>query len=180
MKYYKFIELPGWQTTAQTLLDYFENQTDIIKNKIFWNVLTVDNHKIVFDKVEQLLSPYNLKVKRAILLVIFNDSIPIHQDNNYSPVARINIPLLNCENSFTNFYTSSDHPETNNDFLPDTGTPYIAHRPEKCILEDQIEVTTPVVMNVQSVHNVVTNNPIRPRIMLSIQTTPDAGILLEE
>ena len=126
------------------------------------------------------MSPFNLKVKRAILLVIFDDSITIHQDNNYSPVARINIPLLNCENTFTNFYTSSEDPETNNDFLPDTGTPYIAYRTESCTLVDQIEVTTPVVMNVQSIHNVVTKNINRPRIMLSIQTTPDAEILLKE
>lgn len=175
---YKFIDIPGWQDVASTVLNYAQSNTDLLEKKIFWNLLDPEKDQVLFDSVSKLLMPYNLSIRRMMLLIVDQESIPVHQDNNNSPVARINIPIKNCQGSFTNFYKSSKWEPTPTHL--DNGFPYILHNEENCVLEDQIEVSSPVVMNVQAIHNVTTKNINRPRIMLSIQTDPDAVILLKE
>lgn len=175
---YKFINLPGWENVVQLTLDHVKNNTDLLERKIFWNLLNTDRDQVIFDAVEKLISPHNLTIVRVMLLLVDKDWIPVHQDNNKSPVARINIPILNCAGSYTNFYTSPNWDPIETKL--DNGFPYIVHKDENCVLKERIESVTPVVLNVQSIHNVTTNNPNRPRLMLSIQTDPDAVILLKE
>ena len=175
---YKFIDLPGWENVVQLTLDHITNNTDLLEKKIFWNLLNTERDQVLFDAVSKLLEPHNLSIARMMLLLVDKDWIPVHQDNNKSPVARVNIPILNCKNSYTNFYTSPNWQPIETHL--DNGFPYVVHKEENCVFEERIESITPVVLNVQSIHNVTTENLSRPRLMLSIQTDPDAVILLKE
>lgn len=176
MKYYKFINLPGWQDVSKLALEHIETRTDFLDQKLFWNELTTQKDSIVTSAIDKMLSNIGLKLNRAMILIIDQPMTPIHQDNYHD--GRINIPLKNCQGSRTNFYHTTRW-EPINSVLPNGGS-YTVHLEENCIFDESVELNSPMILNVQSVHSVITNPALGPRITLSIRTNPDAIILFEE
>ena len=78
-----------------------------------------------------------------------------------------NIPILNCKNTFVNFYSSSSKPILVTNYPLNTVT-YYRVEPSHCELTDTFEMITPHVINVKKEHN-VTNNNLAPRITLLVR-----------
>ena len=98
----------------------------------------------------------------------------IHKDTTY-PLARINIPLLNCNNSYTEFY---ENVITTDWINPDTGiiSYRVANNDYK--LADRVELTQATVLRVSEAHKVHIDEAVVPRIALTLGFYPNPIFLL--
>lgn len=181
MKYYKYIDLPGWELVAQQCLDYVENKTNILDTNNFWNDLNPVRDQKLFDLIGQLVDSAGVSVEGIAVLVADARGTPIHQDspkNSSHPKARINIPLKNCEDSDTHFYQAINWNPV--ELIHNNGIKYIYHTAENCQLVDTVSVTRPTIIRVDELHQVIIHNTNLPRISLTCLVTPDPINLLEE
>jgi len=94
-------------------------------------------------------------------------------------MCRINIPVLNCEGSITEFYTGGKYvPHTANNngefsFL-------IIEDFSSAIKVAEVEILKPTVLRIQEPHRVVPNLNILPRITLSLVMNKDPVFLLDQ
>jgi hypothetical protein len=123
------------------------------------------------------LQKYDLTVRMAALYVMYHPShTKIHIDK-YPSQARINIPLLNCTNTYTNFYESNDGmtPWTN----PKSGITSYSPVGE-CKLVDRVELKQATIIRTKVFHavNLPKDNPV-PRITLTLGLDKDPVFMLE-
>jgi hypothetical protein len=102
------------------------------------------------------------------------DSV-VHKDYTDS-IGRINIPLLNCNGTYTMFY---ENVKSKRLILP-TGAPFYMTTNKDYIEADRVEINEPTIIKVCDAHNVIMNEHSAPRITLTLACTPDAGLLLED
>ena len=76
----------------------------------------------------------------------------------------LNIPILNCKNSYVNFYTSTVEPVP----AATTTNRYYSFKQENCSLVDRIHVDEPYILNIKEPHNVDSANNNK-RIMLLVR-----------
>lgn len=178
MKYYKYIDLPGWEEVASSVLDYVETQTNFLETNYFWNYFDPIQDQEPLALLSTLFASIGFDLKKVAVLVVTQDIVPIHQDTVTYPFGRINIPLKNCQGTKTVFYQATKwDPQV---LAMANGVEYIYHKEENCLAVDSVEIIKPTALRVQELHNVITTNCIKPRITLTCFTEPDAKILLEE
>jgi hypothetical protein len=103
----------------------------------------------------------------AVVVIPPGKELPIHHDTG-SPVYSLNIPLENCEGTYTKFYTSTQEPEL---------IPGIMYRydPDCCTEVDRVYMDRPHVINVQQPHSA--HNPTdRTRILIAVRLLPTFDI----
>jgi hypothetical protein len=101
----------------------------------------------------------------------------MHADGT-TDIARINLPLLNCDNTFTHFYSGYELKKWTN---PDTGIySYSIINQDEVKLAATVEMKKATVVRIIEPHNVELppNNPV-PRITLSLRFDRDLGFLLD-
>lgn len=111
--------------------------------------------------------------KTVLIQVQKHTSLPIHtdfrpHDNNQ---LAINIPLLNCEDSYTKFYKTTKE----NDLVEysSSGSPLIRYHPDDCVQIDEFRLSNPVVFRTDIPHSVVNLSPnTRLAISLRFETDP--------
>lgn len=180
MEYHKQIDLPGWELVCKQVLEYTEKNTNFIKKDVFWNEMNPPEHTEIFNVVKDLFKSQNLNLVRMALLVIPLDFILPHQDNPSEtcswPFVRINLPILNCENTKTVFYTATKwEPVT-----VTQPTVYAYHKIENLKIADSVEVIRPTALRTQEIHNVISFNKNKPRVTLTCYFDPDPVHLLED
>ena len=90
-------------------------------------------------------------------------------------MARINLPLLNCENTYTRFYKNvitgvSKNPQSGIVSYPVINTDYE--------LADKVELTQATILKVSEAHDVQLNDTPVPRIALTLGFSPNPVFLL--
>ena len=95
-----------------------------------------------------------------------NSEFPVHIDSGISKAA-LNIPLLNCEGTYTHWY-SSDHELV--EHAHHGNGKYLGINKEFCQLLDTVEMSSPHIIDIGTLHNVVNPNNTW-RILLSIRLT---------
>lgn len=180
MKYQKKIDLPGWESVCRQVLSYAQQHTDFIDKGAFWNEMNPPEHTEIFNVVKDLFDSSNLNLVRMALLVMNQDFILPHQDSPAEtctwPVVRINLPILNCDDTKTVFYTA-------NKWEPVTitePTVYSYHKLENLKIADSVEITKPTALRTQEIHNVISFNKNKPRITLTCYFDPDPIYLLKD
>ena len=111
-------------------------------------------------------------------ITLGNRSGMLHSDGgtgNYS----FNLPILNCANTFVNFYTTNIKPiasEYKRIYIPvpgdvnsksEIGT-FNKYNIEDCTLVESLEMVTPHIINIRQIHKVVNPTDL-PRISLLIR-----------
>ena len=183
MKYFKHIELDGWRGPAIKIHKYVRDNTHIIKDGAFWNIISRDQHPYCYEQLDPVFARAGFNLLRISFLVLWGDESTIHQDRDVFPgfperIARINIPVLNCEHSETRFYsTINNNPIVKT--LPN-GITYTHHEAEDVRVEAAVTVSKPTVIRVRELHSVVNHAKIYPRITLTCAVDPDPVYLLEE
>ena len=181
MLYHKRIELDGWQTAADQVYKFVKTNTNILRGSAFWTILHRDKHKPCYDALDPVFNAVGFNLLRISFLMVSQPEIDIHEDKDFIPGysdrnARINIPIANCEQSETRFYSSVNwKPITKT--LPN-GIKYTYHDINDCKLESSVSVTEPTILRVRELHNVVTLGSY-PRIALTCAVDPDPIYLLE-
>jgi hypothetical protein len=101
----------------------------------------------------------------------------IHTDvrTGYGGVLAINIPLMNCENSLTELWTSSLE---NKQVLTENDLPYNIFEKEHCTKIDQFILDRPVIFKTDVPHS-VKNNSMMVRRAISLRFKDDPWHLID-
>lgn len=175
-----FRELPeviGWQSVTSQILHHVQSKYPEIYNRqteLSYNWLPNEIFKEYETALNALFNHYSIKCVAAAMYITYNKKQgDIHCDNtDYD--ARINLPVLNCQGSFTEFYTVSKS-------IYYTNTKYTIKIPDKeseNTLIEKLELKMPTVMRVNEFHAVNTGNNV-PRISLTLSFDRDPIFLLE-
>ena len=178
-RFFKHIDLPGWEQVADAVLKWTAEQTDFLSNKKYRGWTSIDTRRIVKEvpELEQLFKSAGFN--------ILNVSYFLRNDYTFSPphthvnddLARINIPILNCKGTATRFYKSLN---SNNLIHNQQGMPLNQLSSVNNATEiASCEINVPTVLSVDTLHTVIVppGSPL-PRIMLSVRVDPDPVYLL--
>jgi hypothetical protein len=182
MQYYKKIEIDYFDEIVADTLKYLKEHKPNIYNKTIeatYYVLDLDEFKKYCPKLDLGFVRYDLICNFAVAFVMNKTSdVKVHIDRYTLGKARINLPIINTNNTFTRFYTGGNftpytNPLTNitsmqiNDF-------------DNLILVDKVEIDKATVMLVNQPHDILKVNTARPRITLTLGFDRDPAFLLED
>jgi hypothetical protein len=179
MIYFKEIDIDNLETIQKKCLDYVKTKEEIYKRlkPIGWYLFNLEELKVSCPELQESFSKINLDIIYAGVIVIMEQKdMSVHCDNSPQDV-RINIPLLNCANTFTKFYSNI---KTEIAINPITG--YILNKVynlDEIIYEDEFELRKATVLRVNEGHTVTLpkSNPV-PRISLTLGFKQDLIYLL--
>ena len=120
------------------------------------------NEFLNIPELVDLFDLYNLKINETVFgfgAMVHNSVLPIHVDwgrHDYS----MNIPLINCDGTFTSFYKAEGEPKLRPAFsyAGVNYTPHYSYSNMKVNVIDKFESNIPCVMHIQTPHNVA--NPL--------------------
>jgi hypothetical protein len=176
MKYYKTLDIENIDIIIQKCLSYARSHTAYNRKNGTWNTISVSELTTVCPELAIGLQKHGFTIHMAALFVMYSPShASIHLDNYYAQ-ARINIPLLNCENTYTNFYECIGGCKkyvnaANVTTYEPTGD---------CKLVDRVELKQATIIRTRVFHSVdlPINNPV-PRITLTLGLDKDPVFMLE-
>jgi hypothetical protein len=170
MKYYTPIPLANLKTIQEKVFSVFPKEK--LNTKVDSLFYIKDNIN-VFLNIPELRSaldslgwtPYVFSF--AFFIVQPTSGTTVHIDSG-EIVHSFNIPILNCDNTYVNFYSTSSRPIVQSYIEYDKKINYLKYNPSHCELVDKLEMTIPHVIKVKEVHN-ITNLNTGPRITLLIR-----------
>jgi hypothetical protein len=119
--------------------------------------------KLACPELDEQLQNYGLDVIESWLFQTFpasewqdNGTIHIDLDRHENPNIVLNWPIFNCLNTYMNFWQVNDQVSGNMAFTPIFQKDYRTFKKEECNLIDQLELTSPHLINVAIPHNVST------------------------
>jgi len=125
--------------------------------------------------VPELAQSLNLMGITLLKVAAYTVRVPYHgsphRDQKCYDI-RLNIPILNCEGSWTKFWKMKDgisEPEITT--LPN-GIPYQPYKLHELKLVDQIQITRPTMMRPTEIHSISVNPARLPRITLTLEIDP--------
>lgn len=179
MKYWKRIKLNNLEVIQAKTLDYMKNnRNNFAPNTPFQPI----DFKEFTEAVPEFMTAFNehgLTPTSVATYIMFSNTDGAAHRDYLTDRARINIPILNCENSWTNFYRL-DNPDVKPKVsINARGQPYQSYDPTDIILEDRVQITEPTIIRPLEIHNIEMDEAKVPRITLTVCTSPMPEFLLE-
>lgn len=182
MQYFKEIDVENFDTIVTKTLNYVYEKTDLTTNipSVEWHEIPLQDFLDNVPELKTSFEKFNLVPNLIGLVIIYQpNQNKIHRDS-YWHSARINFPILNCERTFTEFYSGVKFEKTF--VIPYNGlsTFKIINSEQDFVFEDRVELKKATVMRVHEAHKVVMpdSNPL-PRISLSVGFNIDPVFLLD-
>lgn len=185
MKYYKYLELPNWKNvTKKVLTYYFDHREEYIRTQTIPDFKVADTTDILekIPEINEMLSHLSTSAEEIWFFEMKQYTTPegmIHMDNSPHE-SRLLLPLLNCDNTETRYYKSSE-PLINmgNPGDPNCVVPKIPV-PGTCTQVDGMYVGRgPVLMRPNELHSVaVPEDQIFPRITMLLMIKDDLTHML--
>lgn len=175
MKYYKYIDL-DFANVAEKIKILITNNPNIIKS--FWTTMNSQLILYAFPEIQKMFDPLKINVRTVSLVSVttFSNTSGIHRDYSDRDV-RINIPIINCEGSKTNFYKSEYAPTKL--FLPNN-VPYYQIDYDKCTIVDSFCLNKPAAIRVTELHQVVANPFHLPRISCTVDFKENIDYIIND
>lgn len=176
MKYYVPVPIENLKTIQEKVFELFPKREFFKKVSLFYipdnlNLfLNIPELKAELDKLNW--TPYVFGIGFYIIAPTVGSAI--HVDSNTFTYS-FNIPILNCEDTYVNFYKTDREPKKEVYTMYDTHVNYNKFDPEDCQLVDKLEMLEPHVINVQELHNIVNKNT-GSRITLLIRLRKDLDL----
>jgi hypothetical protein len=181
MVYYKLIDIEHYDSIIEKCSSYIKSIKLIYYRKLpktTWYKLNLNGLKQACPELESAFLKYNLNIVMAAAYVMYQtDHSMIHADGWWA-TARINLPLFNCKNTYTNFYKSDK--ELIKWVSPTGLAAYVPDRNSLTTLVDKVEMTQATVLRTKELHTIyiVEGNPV-PRITLTLGFDKDPVYLLD-
>lgn len=178
MKMYKELEeIQDWQPLIDKIHQFLKLNPDIYNREKNISLIPIPDYffRQIKTDIDSLFKVYDLKCVRSFLYVMTsNNDGDLHNDNS-GTAYRINFPVLNCQNTFTEFYTVSK-------WNLYTNTKYTIKLPaDDALIQlvDRVEITKPTVISVNEFHRIVMDENNSPRITLSLMFDKNLKFLID-
>lgn len=184
MKYWKKIKLSNLDIIQKKAHDFFQSEKEKLGDnhmalKTMVPVFLFDhaNFRQMCPEIDQAFSELGFNIKFIIAYIMFSDyEGAIHIDSG-SDRARVNIPILNCNDSKTGFY---DNVKLNQEIFPNGAVFYSVSNLDYTLV-DEVTVDEPTVLRISKPHGIKLGASQEvPRITLSVGLDPDPVILLDQ
>ena len=176
-RYYQKIEIDHLDTIRTKCLEYVKSHRDIYYQEPIGSYRNLNFNELT-ECCPELLTAfdrYNIKCTYAAAFVLYkNNGVFVHIDAG-NDQARINVPLENCKNTFTNFYQGGTPLEYVN---PETGT--TATRLVGATLVDKVEIDQATVIRIKAPHSITMDEEHAPRVTLTMGFDRDPVFMLED
>lgn len=176
MIYYKQIDIDSFDIIQTKTLEFINSRG---QPKIGFSVLPMKEYTEYCPEILTAFSRYNIKpVSCALYTTTEQEQSRVHVDYilDNMPQCRINIPILNCEGSRTEFYTGGEYDV----YTQPNGIPYLEIKKDSVATKvDEVEITVPTIIRVQKPHRVNSNLVRVPRICMTVRCDVDPVFLLE-
>lgn len=174
-RYFKYLDL-DWQTSSKKLAKMSEE----LSKKSFSirsNWLDVDTKTILQQTPElvEMVKPLNATIRWVAFFVSQGNPGIVHIDGDSYSKCRINIPVLNCDDTETQFFKTSS--KFTRITLPNNAVYYRIDR-EMCKYVEHFKLTQPVLFRNTEPHMVVCNHD-KIRISCTISLNEDLEYLLQ-
>ena len=174
-KYYHYVDLPNWQQVSADILAWITNNTDYTTNKAIRGYVSPDKDRIFAElpQIQTMFDSINSKVYNMAFIFRNNH---IYTEPHYDGVkcsARINLPILNCENTHTIFYELKEGAvmQSIHDIR---GNRQLNVKFADCYKVDQVELNKPLVLCINELHGIfVPAENALPRISVTFYVDPD-------
>jgi len=179
--YWKLINLPNFAQIQNKTQNFIQSNTQLLNRKYFdGNVYQIQYSKQILEEVPELIQDFltlNLEITACALFIAWpglDTHIPHIDHLTPGNRARINLPIFNCANTYTAFYTNYTAEErrlSNGEYYNViTNTDYIE--------TTRIELTQPTLLRISEPHAILVNQTeYHPRITLTVKCNPDAVTL---
>lgn len=179
MRYFREIDLPDVDTIIAKSLAYIKTLDGVATGKYgTWNSFDPQGLLTACPELVTSFEYYGLRCTYAATFVTTGPTVTPrklipHIDNAKFSSARINLPLLNCKNTRTEFFSNAVSVLTDEGWRMVTNTDYV--------LEAYMELSKATVVRVHEPHRVVVpaGNPV-PRVALTLDFDKDPVFLLED
>ena len=174
MKYFNYLDI-DFQPAAAKLKDYLIKKDLIADIKSAWRKLDKAEVLAEVPEIDEMFKPLGLEIDLIAIFVTYVKTGAIHIDDDVHS-CRINFPIMNCENTVTNFYKVKSTPE-----VASQVNGYKLHQfpISGCDLVSQMKLTKAAVMRVLEPHQVITKHNNHPRVSCTIAFKQDISYLLE-
>jgi len=173
----KINNIQGWESIAQFIRGELEkNYSDIYyrRTNLSFNKLPIQLYIPLQKMIDSLFISYNLHLSMAAVYVTYTDSQGALHSDNAPTEYRINIPILNCEGSSTDYYHVAE-------FEYYTNSKYKIKIPKSesnIVLLDSFTLDGPTIVSVNNFHRVRVTDKV-PRISLTLDFKEDLSFLLQ-
>jgi|LauGreDrversion4_2_1035121.scaffolds.fasta_scaffold00348_38 hypothetical protein len=176
MKYFKHVNVDSEseKVVSKKLLDYVNSNG--YSDKGFWT--NVNTHDVLnkVPELAELYKPIGINIKRIAFVTAKEKVGTIHIDDpKTAPAIRINIPVLNCEQTSTNFYVSGK--PANETRLP-SGIYYYKWDEKDCTLVASTCISRSTLIRTNELHQVCIHTDNMPRITCTIEFYEDLEHLM--
>jgi len=177
MKYWKRIKIDYEEEIRKKSLELITKHSNILDRSQFkGSFINMPPEFVKFNTaIDHALEPYGRVCVKAGIYLMWNNLDAIPHIDDQEAVARVNIPLLNCEGTSTIFY---DNVQTKTLLLP-TGASYHAVVNTDYHEVDRVEINSPTILRISAPHSIVMNEARAPRLTLTLTLTPDISDLLD-
>lgn len=169
-KYWARVYIPGWDASVEAINQAFFHT---LSPSVSWNYLPMSRFFEVADKTVSAFAAAGFTIESASIVQIKGRGL-IHVDDVSDIEARINIPLLNCDQSFTTFYETTDKTPV----TYQTHVKFYVPDETKCRMVDAVVLSQPTVLRVSEPHRVICRTTA-PRCSLTLRVSPDPVYLLQ-
>lgn len=178
-KYYRYIHLSNFNIIQQKCLEAIKMHDRVFERYEENTSYYLLDHNIVLKNCKELvlaLNEYGLTCNYAMAYVMYKPQhTKIHIDK-HTHRCRINLPILNCDNTLTCFYENVEFKER----ITPLGLYHRMVTDQNYTPVDSVEMNMPAVIAVGEPHKVVMpENAPAPRITMSLGTTKDPSFLLD-
>ena len=178
MIYYKLLDIENIDVIIQKCLLYAKSIDSAYNRRLSsWNNINVSELLTVCPELVIGLQKYDLTIHMAAFYVMYSPLHSVIHIDHYPAQARINIPILNCKNTYTNFYESNDGMIERVNQIAQVRS----YSPTGlCRLADRVELKQATVIRTKVFHKVdlPKDNPV-PRITLTLGLDKDPVFMLE-
>lgn len=178
-RHFRHIDLPGWESVTNCILNWTHEKTDFLTNKTYSGWTPIYTRKMLDDlpELEQLFEINGFKITNISYFLRNDYKIVAPHSHVGEDKARINIPILNCQGTFTKFFQGNEIETVINN---PQGMPLHQLKSFANLKEiASCEINCPTVLSVKTLHCVIVPPRAKiPRVMISVRVDPDPVYLL--
>lgn len=174
MKYFKYLDL-NFKPASDKLREYLIKENKIDNIKVSWRYLDTGIILKEIPELTKMFAPLGLNIAVVGIFVCYHGTGTIHIDNTVD-MCRINFPVLNCEDTVTNFFKVNTLPIVRKQ---ENGLLFHQFNVNDCELVDKMYLTKAAVLRVREPHQVVMNHNRYPRVSCTISFHQDISYLLD-
>jgi len=175
-QYWKYIDIPDLTTIQDKILAFIQNSTDIMNPRSFQNPMIPLTGRII-QHVPELDATFKNHFNKMIMFAAFyvtwepkHGALHVDDLTQEHNRARVNIPILNCQDTYTAFY---ENVTFEREQLPN-GEVFNRVKNTDYTEMTRVELNKPALLRVEKPHAIFMNMKNTPRISLTIATFPDS------